>query len=165
MVWKSLKEMPINLLSAYIYNVGLLVIYFLDILKLNSLWFAFVFNVRSQCQTIISQHTSSPHTLESFLHCGNVLMKSFAMLIADITKICWEKSRREWNKRICSNIHQMQCVNYLFNQLNIICWSVIAEKVNVLQRLPLNFIQEFVKATVIHQFFYLWTSKYAFSLS
>lgn len=61
--------------------------------------------------------------MESFLHCGNILMKSFAMLIADITKICWEKFKLEWNKCIFSKIHQMQCVKYLFNQLNIILFG------------------------------------------
>jgi len=81
-----LKEQPTNLVSAYIYSVH--IIKLLNTWKLNRCWYAFVFNVRSVSDNCPTGKSGS-QTLASFLNCGNALMKSFAMTIANVKMICW----------------------------------------------------------------------------
>jgi len=44
-----------------------------------------------KCSEIISQHTGTPHASVPLFHCGNVLVKSFSVLIAHWPEIFWKE--------------------------------------------------------------------------
>jgi hypothetical protein len=50
-----------------------------------------MWNISSNCPTIISQHAGTPLVLVPLFHGGNILAKSLSVLIAHCPEIFWKE--------------------------------------------------------------------------
>ena len=50
-----------------------------------------IWQLRLECSAVVSQHRYTPSTLISRLHHRDILVKVFAMFIADCTKVFWKE--------------------------------------------------------------------------
>ena len=102
------------------------------VLKIFSRRFSLVVSVRcipNQCPTVVCQHCWSPFALISLFHGSNVLVKAFAMFIADITKIVWKEVQvrvQKVNFQRHITLHVLICLQHLLNQFSIILCFIVA---------------------------------------